>query len=110
LRAFAFLRASKSGHHLLSLAIVRGFVVSGGPKMGKEVVTTAAGFSLGAETAKAAPVAAAVVIGGITAVDWAYLFAAGYSILLSIHFVMSKWVIPLFRYVRAQRRKARGVA
>lgn len=72
--------------------------------MGKEVVSTAAGLSAGAETAKAAPLVGAFAIGGLTPFEWAYTLAAFYSALLAVHFVMSKWVIPLVRYVRTRRQ------
>ncbi|WP_248769659.1 hypothetical protein [Pseudomonas sp. MWU12-2345] len=78
--------------------------------MGKEVVTTAANFSLGTEAAKAAPLAAGFMIGGLTAFDLAYVLAAAYSGLLIVHFVMSKWVLPLARFIKGRRRKAQGAA
>lgn len=71
--------------------------------MGKEVVITAANISLGVEAAKAAPFVAGVVIGGLTAMEWAYLLAAAYSGLLIIHFVGSKWLLPLWRISRGRR-------
>ena len=78
--------------------------------MGKEVVTTAANFSLGTEAAKAAPLAAGFMFAGLTALDWAYVLAAAYSGLLIVHFVMSKWVLPLARYIKGRRKPARGAA
>jgi len=71
--------------------------------MGKEVVTTAANVSLGTEAAKAAPFAAAFMVGGLTAMEWAYILAAAYSGLLIIHFVGSKWLLPLVRLIRKGR-------
>lgn len=71
--------------------------------MGKEVVTTAANVSLGTEVAKATPFAAAFMVGGLTAMEWAYLLAAAYSGLLIIHFVGSKWLLPLWRISRGRR-------
>lgn len=78
--------------------------------MGKEVVTTAANVSLGTEATKAVPLAAGFMIGGLTALDWAYVLAAAYSGLLIVHFVMSKWVLPLARYVKERRRASRVAA
>jgi len=73
--------------------------------MGREVVTTAANVSIGTEVAKAAPFAASVVIGGLTAMEWAYVLAAAYSGLLIVHFVGSKWLFPLWRFIKARRAK-----
>lgn len=78
--------------------------------MGKEVLTGAAGISLGSETAKAAPFVTGVVVGGLTAAEWAYVLAAGYSGLLIIHFVMSKWLLPVIRFALAKRREAKAGA
>ena len=71
--------------------------------MGKEVVATTANLSLGTEAAKAAPFAAAFAVGGLTPMEWAYVLAAVYSGLLIIHFVGSKWLIPLWRLARGRR-------
>lgn len=71
--------------------------------MGKEVVTTAANVSLGTEVAKATPFAAAFAVGGLTAMEWAYVLAAAYSGLLIIHFVGSKWLLPLWRLLKGRR-------
>jgi len=71
--------------------------------MGREVVTTAANVSLGTEAAKAAPFAAGVVVGGLTAMEWAYVLAAAYSGLLIVHFVASKWILPLCKLIKERR-------
>jgi hypothetical protein len=70
--------------------------------VGKEVVSTAANVSAGAETAKVAPIVGAFAIGGLTPFEWAYTLAAVYSALLIVHLVMGKWVIPLIRFIRTR--------
>lgn len=72
--------------------------------VGKEVVSTAASLSANAEAAKVAPIVGAFAIGGLTPFEWAYTFAAIYSALLGVHFVMGKWVIPLARFIRSRRQ------
>lgn len=73
--------------------------------VGKDVVSTVAvaNVSLGAEATKLAPLAAAFTIGGLTPFDWAYTLAAAYSVILIVHFVASKWLLPLIRFVRGRR-------
>lgn len=78
--------------------------------VGKDVVSTVAvaNVSAGAEAAKLAPLAAAFTIGGLTPFDWAYILAAAYSVILILHFVVGKWILPLWRMFRG-RHAARSV-
>lgn len=79
--------------------------------VGKDVVSTVAvaNVSAGAEAVKFAPLAAAFTIGGLTPFDFAYTMAGAYSVILILHLVVSKWLMPLIRFVRA-KRAARGAA
>jgi hypothetical protein len=70
--------------------------------VGKEVAA-AVNVSAGAEVAKLAPLAAAFTIGGLTPFDLAYILAACYSVILILHFVVGKWLLPLIRLVRGKR-------
>lgn len=80
--------------------------------VGKDVVSTVAvaNVSAGAEAAKLAPLAAAFTIGGLTPFDWAYILAAAYSVILILHFVVGKWILPVWRMLRGKRaaRAAEG--
>lgn len=69
--------------------------------VGKEVVTVSAN----AEMAKVAPVLGAFAYGGLTLSDWAYVLAAFCSLLLIVHFLMTKWIIPLARLIRGRKTK-----
>ena len=73
--------------------------------VGKEVVSTVAvaNVSAGAEVAKLAPLAAAFTIGGLTPFDLAYILAGIYSVILILHFVVGKWILPLCRMLRDKR-------
>jgi hypothetical protein len=73
--------------------------------VGKEVVSTVAvaNVSAGAEVAKLAPLAAAFTIGGLTPFDLAYILAGIYSVILILHFVVGKWILPLWRMLRDKR-------
>lgn len=79
--------------------------------VGKEVVSTVAvaNVSAGAEVAKLAPLAAAFTIGGLTPFDLAYILAGIYSVILILHFVVGKWILPLWRILR-DKRAARDAA
>lgn len=79
--------------------------------VGKEVVSTVAvaNVSAGAEAAKLAPLAAAFTIGGLTPFDLAYILAGIYSVILILHFVVGKWILPVWRMLR-DRRAARASA
>jgi hypothetical protein len=73
--------------------------------VGKDVVSTVAvaNVSAGAEAAKLAPLAAAFTVGGLTPFDLAYILAAAYSVILILHFVVGKWIVPLWRMLRSRR-------
>lgn len=73
--------------------------------VGKDVVSTVAvaNVSAGAEAVKLAPLAAAFTVGGLTPYDWAFTLAAMYSAILIVHFVGSKWLLPLWRFMRGKR-------
>lgn len=75
----------------------------------KEVVTVA-NVSVGTETLKAAPIAIAFTVGGLTPFDLAYTLAAIYSGLLILHLVTSKWLIPLVGFIKARRAIKGGAA
>lgn len=56
---------------------------------------------------KAAPpvVVTAASIAGVPVSEVAYALTAIYTLCMLVHFVATKWVIPLFRHRRKRRRR-----
>jgi len=62
------------------------------------------------EAAKAAPFAGTLIVYGLTLQQWTLLFGCLYAMGLLVDLVVRRWLIPLVRLVRSERKAAEGSA